>query len=283
MSAAKRQLITCVFCGNESVPSSGEDVFPLWLVNKLAFIASQLHPEHPPEYIEHAYATADDFTADVKSGTPGARAIGEQHRGSKPVGDKLPEVCETCNNGWMSRLEQIAKLNLEGFIFGREKTIDPYDKFVIATWITKTCLAYDASFNDRWIRSEIGTRPFYETGYPLYGVHAMIGHDPNHFPEGARLHVRSRGGGVWSDGSNFDVVRFAFQFDHLIIRAVVNCFDNDAVNRGVDGLGLPKDSPYFVEVWPQLGRTRWPSENARVKRTQRESSVIAEPPDMKDT
>ncbi len=265
MSRKKPVLITCIFCGGENVESSGEDVFPLWLVKKLAYISRQRHPEHPPDYIEHTYLNIDDFSADMAGGQAGLRASDQRHRGSKPVGDKLPDVCLTCNGGWMSRLEQGVGLILEGFIFGREKVIDPYDQFVIATWITKTCLTYDASYRDRWISSEMGSQRFYETGYPLFGVHAMIGHDPIHIPEGALVHGRGpRIRARRADGSTFDAVHFAFQFDHLLIRAIINCFDEVSVSQRAEGLGLPVESPHYVEVWPRLRRVRWPSASARV-------------------
>jgi hypothetical protein len=232
MSPRKRKLITCIFCGDENAESSGEDVFPKWIAKKLAHVSQELHPEHPPDYIEHTYSNTDDFSDDMTLGEPGRKAIEQRHRGTKPIIDKLPEVCTTCNTGWMSRLESNVIPVIEGFIFGRDKVIDPYDQFVIATWITKTCLTYDAGHENPWIPTEMGSRRFYETGYPLFGVHAMIGHDPKHTPEGALVHARGpRGRAQRRDGTTFDVVHFAFQFDYLLVRAVINCFDAVSVSQ----------------------------------------------------
>jgi hypothetical protein len=171
MSPRKRKLITCIFCGDENVESSGEDVFPKWIANKLQHVAHERHPEHPPDYTEHSYSNIQDFSDDMTGGQPGLRATDQKHRGAKPLIDRLPDVCTPCNTGWMSRLESNVNLIIEGFIFGRDKIIHPYDEFVIATWVTKTCLTYDAGHTNPWIRPEMGSRRFYETGSPLFGVH----------------------------------------------------------------------------------------------------------------
>jgi hypothetical protein len=285
MSPRKRKLITCIFCGDENVESSGEDVFPKWIARKLAHVAQERLPEHAPDYIEHSYSNIEDFSDDMKSGQPGEKAIDETRRGGKPLIDKLPDVCTTCNTGWMSHLEGAVNPIIEGFIFGREKTLDPYDEFVIATWITKTCLTYDAGHSDPWIPAEMGSRRFYESGYPLFGVHAMIGHDPNHTPEGALVHRRGPHHRIHrQNGETFEAAYFGFQFDHLLVAAVINCFDSIAVTQRMEGASLPIESSTYVEVWPHLKRVRWPSDEARVLREPREPASVteepvAEPPD----
>jgi len=279
MSPRKRKMITCIFCGDESVESSGEDVFPKWIAEKLRHIAQERHPEHPPDYIEHSYSNLEDFSDDMSSNQPGLKANEQKHRGGRPLIDKLPDVCTPCNTGWMSRLEKGVNPIIEGLIFGREKIIHPYDEFVVATWITKTCLAYDAGHTNPWIPAEMGSRRFYETGYPLFGVHAMIGHDPNIIPEGALLHRRGPHVRVSRrDGSTFEAACFAFQFDHLLIAAVINCFDSVAVSQRAEGLGLPIESPYYTEVWPHLKRIKWPSADSRTRRTTSDPASWTEEP-----
>ncbi len=216
-------------------------------------------------YVEHTYTNQEALAADVAEGREGRRSDGRKVRGAKPVCDKLPDVCEICNGGWMHHLEEAVRPIIKGFIFGNEKVLDPYQQFVIATWITKVCLGYDAAYDDRWIPEEMGThRRFYETGYPLFGMQAHIGHDPKIIPEGALLHSRGpRGRARREDGSTFDIIQFQFQFDHLLLRAVINCFDQVSVDKRMVGMGWEVDSPHFVQVWPKLGRVVWPSVEAR--------------------
>lgn len=260
----RRPLIDCTFCGDKQVPRSQEDVIPLWLVDTLRHISESHHPGVEPMYVEHTYTNQEALAADVAEGREGRRSDGRKVRGAKPVCDKLPDVCEICNGGWMHHLEEAVRPIIKGFIFGNEKVLDPYQQFVIATWITKVCLGYDAAYDDRWIPEEMGTRRFYETGYPLFGMQAHIGHDPKIIPEGALLHSRGpRGRARREDGSTFDIIQFQFQFDHLLLRAVINCFDQVSVDKRMVGMGWEVDSPHFVQVWPKLGRVVWPSVEAR--------------------
>ena len=257
MSRKKPLLITCIFCGDENVPSSGEDWVPIWLAKKPAYFAEQRHPGQKPVYSDHQYADPETFEADMRERTPGQNAVETRTRGSTPLGDKIPEVCGTCNGGWMSRLEQAVNLVIEGLLSGRPKILDPYDELIIATWSVKTCLTYDASFTDRWIPSEIGTRRLYIVGAPLTHDHVSIGHDPDYVSEGARAEARAHLAAKWPDGETFTAVQFAFQFEHLVIRTVINCFDNPLERR--PGIKLPLGSPYHVEVWPRVGRLSWPT------------------------
>lgn len=144
-----RAMVNCTFCGDLDVPSSEEDAIPRWIVKKMGWAARQHHPDLAPEFVEHTYVDQESFEADISDQAIGTRSVGKNVRGAIPVCDKLPNVCETCNRGWMSRLENSTKQIIEGFFFGREKVIDPVDMFTLATWICKTCLAYDASYDDR--------------------------------------------------------------------------------------------------------------------------------------
>lgn len=233
---------------------------PLWIANKLAFFAEQRHPGQKPEYSEHKYSDPDTFAKDMQGSQPGLYAEETRSRGSKPRGDKIPEVCATCNGGWMSRLEQAVRLVMEGLLSGRPKTLDPFDRLIFATWITKTCLTYDASFTDRWIPSDLGTRRLYTIGIPLTYDHISIGHDPDYVSEGARVEARAHLRGHRSNGDTFTAVQFAFQFEHLVVRAMLHCFDNPF--EPGPGLKLELGSPHHLEIWPRVGRVRWPSEEA---------------------
>lgn len=268
----KKKLITCIFCSDANVESSGEDWMPLWVANKLAYFAEQRHPGRKPSYVEHKYSDVETFSSDMQDGQPGRDADEKpRDRGAKPKGVKIPDVCRTCNGGWMSRLETDVIPIMEGLMSGRPKTLDPYDQLIFAAWIIKTCLTYDASFSNRQIPNEIGTYRFYACGMPMIYDHVSIGHDPDFVSEGSRVERRTSLRAVRDTGETFITVEFGFQFEHLIVRAVINCFENPFEIR--PGRELTLGSPYHIEIWPRRQRVRWPSEAALDPTSVTEESV----------
>jgi hypothetical protein len=54
-------------------------------------------------------------------------------------------VCEKCNNGWMSELEQKVKPILERMFDGKPVTIDAEQKHLIAVWVAKIAFLWDST------------------------------------------------------------------------------------------------------------------------------------------
>jgi hypothetical protein len=103
----------CIFCKAHGM--TYEHVWPDWL--------SQYVPKNLPR---HSSFTAEIFRdrtdSNVKtwSGDPRRR--------------RVPVVCERCNTGWMSELQQAAKPRLLPLLEGRTAFLRPYDQKVIAAW-----------------------------------------------------------------------------------------------------------------------------------------------------
>lgn len=253
------KLTSCMFCSDEDVPASREDVFPLWLARKLAYTASQKHPKEEPRYRSHTYDAVDDFRADIKDDKVGARALNTATSGAIPAAYKWP-VCKACNEGWMSQLEQAAQRIMPGLIVGKPKRLTPYEQFILSTWATKTALVYDAATPPRAIPNEVGSRRFYRLGHPMTGVSVAIGHDPHHEPEGVLLHGRQ----LLGDEEHLRMLgavaaRFIFQFDCLLIQV--------AICIGMDILPTPLYlTDYWERILPVQERFDWPSDIARTKR-----------------
>jgi hypothetical protein len=257
-------LIDCIFCGDTNVPSSGEDVFPIWLQRKLHHYARSLHPDEPPLYVSYGYDDPRGFQTDIAERTPGGHATSKEVTGERATVRKLPEVCVTCNGGWMGRLEEAAKRLMPGLIEGKPKLLAPFDQLILATWVVKTCLTYDASREPRYISNEAGSSRFYSLGYPLPLAQVSIGHDPNHVMEGALVHARQQVMGSHpSLVTNLEAVRFAFQFDRLLFEAIINVAE-DLPEDGI-GISVPENPPYFERMWPPTRRPLiWPSDAARI-------------------
>lgn len=259
----KQVMINCTFCGDTQVPRGIEDVFPQWLIKKLAYFAEQYHPGQQASYVNYTYTNLADFQADDMTGD---KATSKTPVGKMPKAYMLPDVCVECNNGWMSRLETATIPILMGLVEGKGKLLTPYDQFVLGTWTVKTSLTYDAARSPRMIPAERGSRELFRLGYPLPGAHVGIGWDPYHIPEGVIAHGRRR---VNTEdlmsiaGVAYDVhaVHIAFQFDKVILRTMIG-YGADLQEHSEWGARLPFDSPRFAQLWPPLERYEWPSVQA---------------------
>lgn len=115
----------CIFCESDG-PLTLEHAIPQWL-------AAALHDMEPgdptPEWRSQYWAggqVEDD----------------RQHPIHRPT-VVVRRVCETCNGGWMSRLERQAKPFIAPMVRGQRTTLEPAEQLVVATWASKTILAVE--------------------------------------------------------------------------------------------------------------------------------------------
>ena len=104
----------CIFCGS-SGKLSGEHIFPDWL--------SKMFDD---QIVGINEVRGDNLARDwVKS----------------IFQDKLKKVCETCNSGWMSTIENDAKNLLVPLIFTHNQlTLNKKDQRLLSFWAQKTLL-----------------------------------------------------------------------------------------------------------------------------------------------
>jgi hypothetical protein len=252
--ARRSKRIDCTFCGDLGVPQGIEDVLPLWLAKKLAYQAETHHPGVQATYRKYSY---DDFAALQTDDGSGSTATSSELTGKLPKGFLLPGVCIGCNGGWMSRLEEVARLTLTGLLIGEPKRLTPFDQTTIATWAIKTSLTYDACYDPRYVPEDIGTRRLFARGAPLPDTAVFIGHDPDLTPMGEFVHARQPT--VTDDGTPIGVT-IGFQFDHLILKTII----------GLQATGLalvaPISSDHRTQIWPPRQAFVWPSVAALVPR-----------------
>jgi hypothetical protein len=118
---------TCIFCHKKA--STREDAWPLWLMKR--------------------FPTSSTSRMDAERG---GQKLGSW-RMAKP---KLPLkwLCATCNNGWMSRLENEAKPVLEFMFDDKLKDIDASSQSTLARWAVKTAMVLECINPDRtWFYS----------------------------------------------------------------------------------------------------------------------------------
>ncbi len=117
IKAAKKPTGKCVFCGGGNL--SHEHFWPDW--------AYDLLPGTGSNNIEHKIViTEKNKLVESK----------KRERQGAVKGKTLRVVCETCNNGWMSRLEEELKPTLIPLIKGRPAILSAQGQYQLARWIT---------------------------------------------------------------------------------------------------------------------------------------------------
>lgn len=108
---------TCVFCGG--TPVTREHVWPRW--------ARTLWAREGP--LPHFQQVAQDDRDDV-----------ERAWRREACSTTVSAVCQRCNNGWMSALEQQAKAMLEPMLHGRGRVLHAGGQRTLAAWALKTAM-----------------------------------------------------------------------------------------------------------------------------------------------
>jgi hypothetical protein len=104
----------CVFCG--SSPLTQEHVWPAWISGVL-----------PPGLQFRVSRTETDPSTEEK------RQIGRAWS-TEALDLKVKRVCEDCNSGWMSRIEEATKPLLTPLILGESITASQDERKLLATW-----------------------------------------------------------------------------------------------------------------------------------------------------
>lgn len=120
----------CIFCGNKNNLSK-QHMWPNWLAKVLPRITTS-HSNTKLNYFREAenIVVAPYF---------------KKHQGHIG-GKKLRIVCEDCNGGWMSKLEQKAKPILTAIFVDKNLIITIEDQFILCSWILMTAMV--AEFSD---------------------------------------------------------------------------------------------------------------------------------------
>jgi hypothetical protein len=116
----------CIFCGG--TPLTHEHMYANWLRNYI------------PRVLKNY--TSMSAVVDPTHSVPTRRTIG-----GDPHSKRLYVVCEKCNNKWMSRLQNRAKVYLLPLILGQPTALDTKAQEIVAAWIAMSVMV--GEFNDR--------------------------------------------------------------------------------------------------------------------------------------
>jgi hypothetical protein len=147
-----------------------------------------LTKEHnPPQWVRNCFPDCEGSGLWVLY-PDGKQQSRGTHRSVTPV--VLRGICEPCNSGWMSRIEETTRPILEPMIKGVGCTLHRTDQETLAVWLTKTALVSAPLFTwDYPPRFKEAYRAFYQTRVPN--------------PEYYRILISTHGGDSFTNGLTF--------------------------------------------------------------------------------
>jgi hypothetical protein len=140
----------CIFCGKGHL--SKEHVFADWL--------RALYPRTPHDRRIEGETWLEEPSRSWTG--PLCRSL-QGHTGSK----KVRVVCKTCNNTWMSAIDEATKPILTPLISGHPVTLDEISQRKLATWITKVVIVSEYMYPKNRAISKEETLWFYQSRSPF--------------------------------------------------------------------------------------------------------------------
>lgn len=223
--------MTCAFCDGDG-KLTREHVWPQWVRSSLD------HPAGP--------GTATR-TIIRPSGTE------ERSYKTRPANVVVKSVCEECNGGWMSALEESAKPVLLPMIEDRGAvTLSVGEAETVATWAIKTALVAGSEFKPPIPREFYAD--FYDAQVPVGQVRVWIGRTPHletHTIDFRPMTVRREGEEPPSGPNGYQAV---LSVGHLALYVVGWRGPKPQLNRVFSYFG----DTALVKVWPFAPPVTWP-------------------------
>jgi hypothetical protein len=227
----------CIFCGDSGL--SSEHVWPRW--GKPYVGASGLQPHERILEVAGRPTARDTYDAEV-------------------FDQKVRAVCERCNNGWMSRLEQRAKPLLLDLMAGRAHVLTRSDQQTLAVWAAKTTFVANETFPHPTGIAGEQRRYLARMGAPpprsiVMWVGAYAGAQPGQFHQ--RGMAVSRPGERVTDGDDPNMWAATLSLGAVLFH-LVGCADPKVLNVGAIAIGDLR----LARLWPYRGTIRWPPRGA---------------------
>lgn len=141
---------TCIFCARRA--DSDEDVIPKWI----------------PRLLKQQERERVRMRTSRFGHEPHEQLTGESIQ-------KVGNVCSTCNNGWMSRLEEDAKPIMMPMMLGNPLTLTASQQERVTTWMTKTAMMYESMATGEVLYNSLDRHHFMKTDSPLGATSVWLG------------------------------------------------------------------------------------------------------------
>jgi hypothetical protein len=118
----------CIFCGRRDVKLTREHVVSGWM-------ARQIHADRADSFRYEATRTLEGGRIDTKKST----------YGMKLIDIKSLSVCEDCNSGWMSGIEQAAQPIIKLLMQGGALSLTLHTQATLASWAAMKMMVIDGA------------------------------------------------------------------------------------------------------------------------------------------
>jgi hypothetical protein len=230
----------CIFCDTYGALTE-EDPIPHWIDKVLKeFMTGPL--------IQHSRSVVDK-----------GKVLSEYSRKRQTMSVyKVPTVCQRCNGGWMSRLENQAKPILRPMILGHRSGLSSRHQEVIARWMMLKVLFFDLiESEDRTAASE-DFHHFYENGMPPARFECWIArYEPGpidilfHVRNSFRTRIEHEGiPPLTPHAQNLTLV-----FGNLVLQSI---FVNNETQGYPPVFSRTEPEPHVARIWPSTRTVDWP-------------------------
>lgn len=152
---------TCIFCGQR--PLTKEHIYGQWL-KQLSLQASQ-KTDHMTSFVQPGIGRQQIKTM----------AKGKLHRNGAPYSHQLRVVCRSCNNGWLSQIQEQAKPVLTELVEGKWPKFDNVTMLNVSLYSTMVTMVLEFADMNTIATPAIERRQFFETKNPLSNWQVLIG------------------------------------------------------------------------------------------------------------
>jgi hypothetical protein len=170
---------------------------------------------------------------------------------------KVGNVCQRCNNGWMSHLENDVKLILSPMVLGSPLTLTGSQQARITAWLAKTAMMYDSMDKGEVFYDRVDRHHFWESITPFSDSYAWLGYySESSSLRGSVFHQTLRR--TLSSGGSYKMHLITMSIGHCRVQtASVKRLSHSDLATTIDFGHNLTDS--LVQVWPlNLGDAKWP-------------------------
>ncbi len=216
----------CIFCGGTKLTQ--EHIWPKWAALRMAHVG----------VVQHRSFAHEEGLTPVENEYP-----------QKAYQQTARVACESCNNDWMSQLENAAKPYFETMLSGKGRAIHQHAQRTLAAWALKTTMVFVASKAKSKTAIPVADHTYLrEHGEPSGDVHVlMVSYDGSNpgvcdsYGLEATLATDGSLRTIWGANTTFGTVGF-----HLF-------------GSNVPRLFLPAEIkvPWVHQIWPVANDFIW--------------------------
>lgn len=224
----------CCFCGG--TPCTEEHIWPKWAHSML------------PKGDGHYRRLQVGFQGEEQE-------VFSRDRQGSTTTIRIRRVCGTCNNEWMSSLEEQAQPVLTKLIRGRRFVLLAEDQDTLAQYFCMKAMVSDGSRLDAEIFNQVERTAFYERQELPSRCQIALLYYPAEINETVKQYNKEEGPVLEIEsGRRINQGNFTFRFGSLLIQVVISELVKPSPTDSADAVKIhPRRG--FSRAWPVLAQT----------------------------